>query len=65
MYMDFPVVDSVDTSVLHEGMTLHIEITKYPDHSYEISNIHVMGFDQRTDQGTDHGTDHGSDQGGN
>jgi len=51
MYMDFPVVDSVDTRALHEGMTLHIEITKYPDHSYEISNIHVMDMNKGADQG--------------
>jgi len=57
MYMDFPVVDSVDTSLLHEGMTLHIEITKYPDHTYEISNIHVMDMND--------GEGHGADQGGN
>jgi Cu(I)/Ag(I) efflux system membrane fusion protein len=41
MYMDFPVVESVDVSQLEVGMVLHIEITKYPDHRFEISNVHV------------------------
>lgn len=41
MYMDFPVVDTVDVSALRVGMVLHIQITKYPDHKFEISDVHI------------------------
>jgi Cu(I)/Ag(I) efflux system membrane fusion protein len=41
MYMDFPVAESVDVSQLTPGLELHIQITKYPDHSFEISDVHI------------------------
>lgn len=41
MYMDFPVVPEVDLSSLAVGMVLHIQITKYPDHRFEISGVHI------------------------
>ncbi|GAA3933751.1 efflux RND transporter periplasmic adaptor subunit [Litoribacillus peritrichatus] len=57
MYMDFPVVPSVDVSQLKEGMTVHIEINKYPDHSFEINQVHIpdsdMGSMNATEQSTE------------
>jgi membrane fusion protein, copper/silver efflux system len=44
MTMDFIVAESVDFSLLEKDMTLHIEIEKVSDASYEISNIHIPGI---------------------
>ncbi|MFC3151354.1 efflux RND transporter periplasmic adaptor subunit [Litoribrevibacter euphylliae] len=41
MYMDFPVAESVDVAALTVGMVLHIQITKYPNHKFEISDVHI------------------------
>jgi len=50
MTMDFTVSNSIDFDKLEQGMTLHIEIEKISDASYEISNIHLPGTtSSRTD----------------
>ena len=41
MTMDFIASDSVDFSLLSEGMSLHVEVTKEDNGDYKISNIHV------------------------
>ncbi|GAA6206299.1 MULTISPECIES: efflux RND transporter periplasmic adaptor subunit [Thalassotalea] len=41
MTMDFIASDSVDFSLLSEGMSLHVEVTKGDNGDYKISNIHV------------------------
>lgn len=41
MTMDFIAADSVDFSLLSEGMSLHVEVTKEDNGDYKISNIHV------------------------
>ncbi|TQV73938.1 efflux RND transporter periplasmic adaptor subunit [Aliikangiella marina] len=42
MTMDFSVSESVDFSQLKAGLSLHIEITRSDDSSYQISDIHIM-----------------------
>ena len=41
MTMDFIATDSVDFSLLKEGLSLHVEVTKNSSGDYQISNIHV------------------------
>jgi Cu(I)/Ag(I) efflux system membrane fusion protein len=41
MTMDFIASDSVDFSLLSEGMSLHVEVTKEDNGDYKVSNIHV------------------------
>ena len=41
MTMDFIATDSVDFSLLNEGLSLHVEVTKTSSGDYQISNIHV------------------------
>lgn len=41
MTMDFIASDSVDFSLLSEGMSLHVEVTKEDNGDYKISNVHV------------------------
>lgn len=46
MTMDFSVADSVDSSALKAGQTLHFEVTKTEDGGYEITGIHIMSESQ-------------------
>ena len=41
MTMDFIATDSVDFSLLNEGLSLHVEVTKTSSGDYQISNIHI------------------------
>ncbi|MGB1200288.1 MAG: efflux RND transporter periplasmic adaptor subunit [Cognaticolwellia aestuarii] len=41
MTMDFIATDSVDFSLLKEGLNLHVEVTKSSNGDYLISNVHV------------------------
>jgi membrane fusion protein, copper/silver efflux system len=41
MTMDFIATDSVDFSLLKEGLSLHVEVTKTSSGDYQVSNIHV------------------------
>jgi Cu(I)/Ag(I) efflux system membrane fusion protein len=43
MTMDFGVADSVDLTLLQEGMELHVEVTKKDENRYEITAVHVPG----------------------
>lgn len=46
MTMDFKVAESVDFSLLKEGLELHVEISKILENEnekYEITNIHIPG----------------------
>ncbi|HBY87978.1 MAG TPA: efflux transporter periplasmic adaptor subunit [Colwellia sp.] len=41
MTMDFIATNSVDFSLLKEGLSLHVEVTKNSNGDYQISNIHI------------------------
>ena len=41
MIMDFIVADAVDFSLLKEGLSLHVELTKTASGDYQVSNIHI------------------------
>ncbi len=41
MTMDFSAADSVDFSLLANGLNLHVEVTKSSDGNYQVTNIHV------------------------
>lgn len=41
MTMDLDTADNLDLSSVKKGMTVHIQITKYPDNSYLITQIHI------------------------
>ncbi len=41
MTMDFTVSDSVDFSLLNQGLSLHVEVTKTAAGDYQVSNIHI------------------------
>lgn len=50
MTMDFIATDSVDFSLLKEGLSLHVEVTKNSSGDYQISNIHVPEGDSMSDE---------------
>ena len=41
MTMDFTIAESVDINLLKEDMTLHVEIEKNSDGTYEVINVHI------------------------
>ena len=41
MTMDFTVAENVDFSLLKQGLTLHVEVSKTTEGDYVISNIHM------------------------
>ncbi|WP_105167472.1 efflux RND transporter periplasmic adaptor subunit [Pseudoalteromonas sp. T1lg23B] len=42
MTMDFTVAEKVDINALSAGQTLHFEVSKTEDGSYELTGIHIM-----------------------
>lgn len=41
MTMDLDTAEELDLSKITKGMTLHIQVTKYPDNRYLITDIHI------------------------
>ncbi len=61
MTMDLDTAENLDLSSVKEGMTVHIQITQYPDNSYLITEIHIPNQTEEEQPEVDHSNmDHSS-----
>jgi len=54
MTMDLDTAENLDLSSVKKGMTVHIQITKYPDNSYLITEIHIPDQSEEEQPEMDH-----------
>ncbi|ACV27020.1 efflux RND transporter periplasmic adaptor subunit [Kangiella koreensis] len=54
MTMDLDTAKDVDLSAVKEGMTVHIQITQYPDNRYVITEIHIPAQTEEDQPEVDH-----------